>query len=632
MTTNAVNFKNNEMKLAVEKEIADLDRKVDFQKLGISRDELMEKIRHNQVEEYLNEKKVDADDRNGFMKGLGSILKGVGLGGAIAGLAAAVNDESYHNKLTVAYEQATNLPFNEKAGNPHFWEESGLRFCREGIKNLDTFSSETVPNSGIVEVKYVPTIAVQDQEIQSSELQNNVRLLFTKVRSANSGAVNQYDQSDLFQFTLASSDVFEVLRLVVRPLNYIYAKRKQSNIFTAWDETVLSVMTGNYTNARRVIRERTEYIQAINSCIRANNAQALPIGFDLTKRRSLLNGRIFCNDGDRDEIYIFSPTCYYVYDEANGRLVSKQLDLAVVFSSPENVANLLREMLQPLVNGTATSIMAGDMKKAYARQVSTIRELPYTLKGDIYSKDEHILLALRNANVLHNIPTYGTQLDIKQGINTALDTYIYQGELENISGVSKARITGDNAIFCSDTDQVSDLTGQPAFRNGAIHYYKNFIDVNKDQPERYDIMSATRFKNSFSIKFLIEDEDTILRKQTQVYQWGSEIITNVMIWYFPNQGKFDSNTLYGFGYPSTDLHQLEDPSILLEWKDYATRFHYVPMIRDSFYAEGSRFYACPIVHGRYNMTLLTDTQLLHLNNASFGSLISIKEEKPTEVE
>lgn len=626
MTTNAVNFKNNQEKLAVEKEIANLDRKVDFSKLGISKDELMEKIRHNQAEEYLKEKEVNASDRNGFMSGLGSIFRGLGLGGALGGLAAAVNDESYHNKLTVAYDQATKLPFSEKAGNPHYWDAAGFVAPLTYLK-FDMHVKFT--NSGIVHVRYVPTISVNDQEIQSSELQNNVRLLFSVVRAANSGAVNQYDQSDLMQFTLASSSVFEVLRCVVRPFNYIAAKRKNMNAFSAWDETMLTVMTGTSANARRIINEKPEYIQAINSAIRAANAQSLPIGFDLTKRRSLLNGRIFTHSKDRDEYYLFTPTCYYVYDEANAKLISKQFNIASVFASPDNVKQVLNEMLQPLVNGTATAIMAGDMKKAFPRQVQIIRELPYALKGDIYSEDEHILEALRNANLMEGFDGYGSKFDIKQGINALLDTYIYQGTLTTRSDGATIAVLGNDTEHTYTTEEMTYFQNTPTAED-----YKNLLDVKVDDPVKYDIMAGTRFKTSF--RNVYAEDSGIYKVGTQIYQWGTEIIVGCEITYFQIQAEFDNNTPHKIGLRGVNAHGFMplDGAGTYEGQLYG-RFHYLPMKFKQFVADlvNTNFATFKdFAHGRYNAITLTDKQLMNLNNASFGSLVSITQSKDTEVE
>nr|UVJ88905.1 putative capsid protein [Picobirnavirus sp.] len=618
MTKTAVDFTISENKLKLDEAMKALDRKLDYDKLNLDREKLAEAIRTNKVNEELRDAQVSTEQAKLIWDVLNPIKWFTG-----ASSVASANDESWHNKLTIAYEQATKLPFSEKAGNPHYHEQNSYFKDLPGGDLL----RGTSPNSGIVEVKYVPTINVVDQVIQTSELQNNVRLLWTPVRESNSGAVNNYDQSDLFQFTLASGSAFEILRLLVRPINYLNAKRKPQNVYTSWDEHVLEIMTGSRTNARFIIKHKTDIIQAINSKIRTYNSQMLPIGFDLTRRRSLLNGRMFCHTGNKDEIYIFNPTCYYVYDEANARLQSKQLDLNTLFSSIDNILDLLDEMLSPLVNGTVTSIMAGDMKKAFPKQVSYLREIPYQCKGDVYSEDEHILEALRNADVIGTVPGYGSVLDIKQGINANLDTYIYQGTI-----VDKRAV-----IECSpfNMDAISDYI-QSAIGNLDDHSpYKrtSLLDVKNDSPVSYDIMAGTRFKICSETKVTLVDDS--YQYEVKIKTWPTEIIQTVKAYYFVDEVNFYNNELSEITLPS-NVHfgQSYDDTSFREVINCYGRFHYLPQAYNYILHDNVDEFTTVIdlKHSLYNYREMEDLEILHLHVASFGSLISIKMDDKKELE
>lgn len=616
MTRTAVDFTINENKLKLDKMMKDLDRKVDYEKLGIDRAKLEEAIRSNKVNEALKDAQVSTEQAKLIWEVFNPIKW-------FTGASEAVNDESWHNKLTVAYNQATKLPFSEKAGNTHYHNVINY------FKNIEHGSDLTAcsPNSGIIEVVYIPTINVVDQVIQTSELQNNVRLLWTPVRENNSGAINNYDQSDLFQFTLAGGAAFEILRLLVRPINYLNALRKPQNVYTSWDEHVLKVMTGSLANARFIIKNKTNIIQAINSKIRTYNSQLLPIGFDLTRRRSLLNGRIFCHKGNRDELYIFNPTCYYVYDEANAKLKSKNLNLSSVFSSIDNMLDLLDEMLSPLVNGTVTSIMAGDMKKAFPKQVNYLRELPYQSKGDVYSEDEHILEALRNADVIDSIPGYGSVLDIKQGVNANLDTYIYQGTIVGDRAIIECNPYNMDDVAAYIQDTIGNFDTLSPFKRSSL------LDVKVDEPAPYDIMAGTRFKVCSETEVSIVDES--YQFKTIIRTWPSEIIQTVKCNYFENETKFYQNILTNRQMPGNinfgAQMNLEDMNVIL---NSYNRFHYLPQAYNYILSEndGGASLVVDLKHSLYNYREMQDLEILHLHVASFGSLISIKQDNKDDLE
>lgn len=633
MTKTAVDYQG----ILADKEAKRVANEINLKKANISEAELAEAIRHNKVDELLAERKVNQSLAKTILDGIGSAgsaARGVG------SILAAVNDESYHNKLTIAYDQATNLPFNERAGNPAQILRAGSSLPGT-VASASLYKVKALPafNSGIIHVRYVPTIGTIKQQVESSELQNNVRLLWTPVRQSNSGAVNSYDQSDLFQMTLASSSVFEMLRLISRPLNYLNAKRKAMNTITAWDKTLLSVMCGGLANAEYIIENQTDITQAINSCIRSFNSQALPIGFDLTKRRSLLNGRIFTFDGDRDELYIFSPSVYYVYDEATATLVARSLDLNYLFASISNMRDVITRMLNPLVNGTVTSIMAGDMKKAFPKQVSIIRELPLKYNGDVYSKDEHILEALRNATVIPfvidvNDTLFHQNFDIKQGVNANQDTYIYQGRL-NVN--KEAYLTADTIPAMSNfTGWLASVENSAGSMIGTIEENK-ILDVKKDVPERYDIMAGTRFMTTeLQVRGY---ENSTYTQVCEVYQWGSEIINDVQVYGFRDKNDYQVNDLVTNGYIVITGNYFGFCSEYQEnMRRVYERFHYLPQWYNTY---GKDYRASRIIdefglthyiHSLYNYRIMSDDELGHLHVASFGSLVSITSQVDNNLE
>lgn len=628
MTRTAVDYNNAQAKIQADKEIKNLERQLEERiadkKLNLNLKELEEAIRSNKRNEYLEKVKIEDKRAYEIANRIANLFN------PVAGL---FNDESYHNKLTMAYDQATNLPFTEKAGNPHNIIYAGYDVPRiNGVNPCIFTDMRKGTNSGIIVINYIPTIGTTDQKIESSELQNNVRLLWTPVRESNSGAVNNYDQSDLFQFTLASSSVFEILRLLARPLNYINAKRKPMNVFTAWDKHVLDAMTGG--NANYWINNKTEIIQGLNSLIRTYNAQMLPIGFDLTKRRSVLNGNIFTHDGCRDEMYIFIPTTYYVYDEANSKLTAKSLNLTDMCSSIDNMKDVLSSMLSPLVNGTVTSIMAGDMKKAFPKQVSTIRELPYQFKGNVYSNDEHILEALRNADVHNWLPTSGDMLDIKQGVTVNLDTYIYQGTLIDHKAVLQALDdTEDNFSYWYNLIGQDKLSG--------TYKYQHILDIKKDVPERYDIMAGTRFQTSATLGLRAAGgpDDQPYSELYTITQWGSEIIREFKVLTFINEEDFYNNTVREIYMNTSSLEMIvqeyacEDPYLLI---DCYERFHYLPQFYNKVLVDQINDhysqYPMHLAHSLYNYRSMTDKELGALHTASFGSLVSITQSNHNELE
>lgn len=637
MTTNAVNYKTAMSQIDVkraENDIKKIEAELKREGIEINREELLEAIRSHKVNEYLKQQELDEKkwkDKMDVLVAAGSALLGKGGAGALLNL----NDESWHSKMRDTYDQATKLSFSLKGGQPVNTGWSTKSAVADNVKpTTNDFEGEFYvpkPNGGYAIIKYYPVFSVQSQSLEAGETQNVVRTIWNSVRSANSGYINGYDQSDLFQFVYCSSALAEVIATVLRPFNYMDAKRKNGNNYTSNDYVLINAMTGN--NADKVIENKPAYIQILNSKFRSVNAQKLPIGFDLTKRRLVLNKNIFTHDGNKDEFYIFLPKITYKYDEENSKCKAVNIDYADLFSSPTKLGAFLEQLISPLINGNATSTMAGDIKKAYPKNVSTLASLKYTLKGDVYSSDEHILEAVRNANVLPSMDTGDIdEFDIKQGINANTDTYVYAGTLNARNEMTyvwspKYLPANDNE---DDGTMFADQIGLDADHPELTFYPTNLLDIKKDKPEPYDIMAGTRFKVSRYVTFTgetTEDEDYV-KSQLVVTGCGTEIICGMEFCYFNDDA--------GFKTVSESIVDLTD-KVRTNFLDYVftvkdelsnlINFRYCPYIpdckiltwdHDSVHSSANWF---PLGRGNYNMRNITRWELDQLNIASFGSLL-----------
>lgn len=640
MTTNAVNYKTAMGQIDVkraENDIKKIEAELKREGIELNREELLEAIRTHKVNEYLKQQELDEKkwkDKMDVLVAAGSALLGKGGASALLNL----NDESWHSKMRDTYEQATKLSFSLKGGQPvnTGWSEKSAVADNVKPTTSDFEGEYSVPkaNGGFALIKYYPVFSIQSQSLEAGETQNVVRTIWNNVRSANSGYINGYDQSDLFQFVYCSSALAEVIATVLRPFNYMDAKRKNGNNYTSNDYVLINAMTGN--NADNVIENKTAYIQILNSKFRSVNAQKLPIGFDLTKRRLVLNKNIFTHDGNKDEFYIFLPKITYQYDEENSKCKAVNIDYADMFSSPTKLGAFLEKLISPLINGNATSTMAGDIKKAYPKNVSTLTSLKYILKGDVYSNDEHILEAVRNANILPSMDTGDIdEFDLKQGINANTDTYVYAGTLNannEMTYVWTAKYLEANAEDDNGSVFAAQI-GLNADHPELTFYPTNLLDIKKDKPEPYDIMAGTRFKINRYETFSGEtvEGDEFVKSQIVVTGCGTEILCGMEFHYFEGDAEFKRVQTSVADLTSIVHTAFLDYAFTMDDKiSYLINFRYCPYIPDAkvilweFEADSAtetNVRWLSVGRGNYNMRNITRWELDQLNIASFGSLL-----------
>lgn len=635
MTTNAVNYKIGADQNKIRKFEADIKKfEAELKEAGIEldRDKLIEAIRSNKVNEFLRQSELDETKWKNKMDTLvkaGSALLGKGGVGSLLSL----NDESWHNKITDTYDQSTNLSFSRKGGQPikAGWSESrypatNVNPTSNDFVHMDT--SRDVANGGIALIHYYPVFSIQSLSLEAGETQNVVRTIWNKVRSSNSGYVNGYDQSDLFQYVFCSSSLAEILAVVLRPFNYMDAKRKSGNNYMSNDYVLIDLMTGN--NANTIVEQKTSFIQVINSKLRSVNAQKLPIGFDLTKRRLVLNRNIFTHSHNKDEMYVFLPSIAYKYVEADGKCQAVEINYQDIFSSPTKLGQFLETLISPLINGNASSIMAGDIKKAYPKNVATLASLKYQLKGDIYSEDEHILEAIRNANIVPTMPkTDINQFDIKQGINVNQDTYIYAGTL-NASNEMEYKFINTKTADGNDhygTEFLNIIT-----INGGetrSYYPTNYLDVKVDNVSKYDIMAGTRFKVNRRVD-IFRDNDDVIFSSTIVYGCGTEMIHQIEFCNFESAAKFSqveiSKILASDYYENEFLNCTREEAV--QYGLSLINFRYAPYVPElTIITEAEDFWTMAGGRGNYNLRNITNWELDQLNIASFGSLLMTNDDK-----
>nr|UVJ88914.1 putative capsid protein [Picobirnavirus sp.] len=424
----------------------------------------------------------------------------------------------------------------------------------------------------------------------------------------------------------------------MRPFNFMDSKRKQGNIYMSSDKHILNAMTGD--NANVVIANKTAFIQVINSKLRSVNAQKLPIGFDLTKRRLVLNKNIFTHKANKDELYIFNPLITYTYDEANATCKATEIDYDVIFSSPDKMADFLEKLISPLVNGNASSIMAGDIAKAYPKKVGTLNSLKYTLKGELYSDDEHILEAIRNSNVVSCINAdHYDQFDIKQGINANQDTFVYTGTLDNVKNVMYFEFD-DSDIISADDDYAVALAEALAIDSDTPRrdfYHTNILDIKSDNPTKYDIMAETRFKvnRHMIIEGKLVDGDDAITTTTVITGCGTEIINELEFIFFYGTASYAANNVEHRYYGNVFKPQWLDCMSTYGGaaNSYVMNFRYFPyvpyrtLLADIDSNNYDYFAGWCMGRGNYNMRIITQWELDQLNIASFGSLLLTEDDK-----
>lgn len=690
MTKTAVDFTLGTQKIANERDLElakqALTKQLEEQKINISRDELDQLIKHQNATDYLEllgKYRINKNTYNALADGFKTILQYTipDANTALSTAGKMFNDISWHNKLTTAFDFATSLPANHRAGIVEFNNtlpdrQSAIEWSNtfENSVELQDSCQEIGMNGGIAVVYYFPVIEHDDNQIEVSELQNAVRSLYVPVRQANSGAVNNYDQSDLFMLVYACSSIAELMTYFERCLRLVHPEHRDMNTYDAWDKNRLSLVVGGGANANYWITNTPLIIETLNTLIRSVNSILLPIGFDITKRRQLLNQCIFGHhDKWRSEEYIFIPRVFYKYDELNSRLDAVAFDPSTVCVSTQSIINYVTQFIRPIINGTITAIMLGDMAKAYPNQVMVLGEFSREVVGDsssLFSDDEHILMSIRNADLIGEQSINSvTDLTIQQGINATYDTYIYQGVIDTNSRCS-IPLTGSNYSDSVDGDwdyEAASACSYIAAKN--LYDTKQSITItrlshfqtNSDTLDKDELMIATRFKAC--INYILEarnpEDDIYYLTQSggKITQCGTEILSHIILYNYRTLGDYSANNLediivradwtYENGVSVTDnVFPTVGPFVCGRHASLAVKannaYHYLPASAyDIVYAnEGTssslkshdiRSANLSIGRKAYNFIPLKPEEFKYLNIASFGSLIKPQSANETTI-
>nr|AVX53322.1 putative capsid [Marmot picobirnavirus] len=299
---------------------------------------------------------------------------------------------------------------------------TGTRFL-QGVADYNASSNNwTLGDEG----NYIPGIAVAHfayTPVSFSGTQGDpanvaARNLFVQIRRANSGAAN-YAAPDMMMAFIALGEAYSLHNALVRLYGTVlYAKAK--NKYTG--PALVSAMGCDF---RDLSTNLTRLRNIINVMASTLNKRPVPQKFPIFARWSWLTNYVFKDGtGDKVQYYVPMPRYMHVFDETSESTGTslKTIDLTGTFdgtATVDQIAELINQVLTPLMNSTSLDIICGDVDKAFGSEVYSLGYIlnDYTIEP---VESEQFNLQFANAHIFDvslDIETHG-DLSLRQDPNT----------------------------------------------------------------------------------------------------------------------------------------------------------------------------------------------------------------------
>lgn len=301
------------------------------------------------------------------------------------------NDVSWYTKNDQMLKDAASYSYNRPIGYP-------LPSPFPGVQQYNAASA--VPGIMSLWISPVPGVS-QDANSPANLAANNI---YAYVRYMNSGAKN-YDQADLMLYLLAMDSMYYMWNWGKRIYGYM-TQYSQYNIYLP-----KGIAEADCIDWDSFYANPAEFRYYLNMIAAKISSFCVPAVMPFFIRHSWMFSNIYKDsDSNKAQMYMFTPTFYYVYDETGskygGQLVAKRLKSISSFGTASGrlTYTQYKAAMDSMVNAVSYSedigVMSGDILKAYGQEklfkLAPVTE-DYTVTP-VYN--EEVLNQIHNSNIL----------------------------------------------------------------------------------------------------------------------------------------------------------------------------------------------------------------------------------------
>lgn len=426
------------------------------------------------------------------------------------------NDASWYKGNSDLIQSVASLPFSYPTGSPL---QLGMTANIAGPSTIESqvfgFGS-TVP--GLMVLYTAPSLGRSSDVRSVTGVNISSNALYSYIRHANSGAAHG-DPADTMIYLLAMSQVYSYINFLQRiyGLATLYAQQNKYVPST--------LLTANRVDYGDVIENATQLRYYINLLIAQTASFAVPNVFTFFTRQAFLYSNIYTEGTSvRDQLYMFAPDGFWVYEEGSGGGVNAAGHLNYTpfrnptDSSGSNPNNLFtvdkliefgQQMIIPLLGSEDIAILAGDIIKAFgSNNLITLTNLP----------EDYMLTPIRDDAVLEqfkNATIFGACAKGATGTNTHPTSFKVNNNITQTVGVNTASIVSAPQIVMT-FGGMSAGSGSPNSSYNSrviellrsVYESKRILTTYQDVASEDTILENTRLMGTATSSFTKNADDT----------------------------------------------------------------------------------------------------------------------------
>lgn len=505
------------------------------------------------------------------------------------------NDPKWYTNISPLVSDYASVPYSIPNGMPYkMVSKNSFSYVKtDGTKAVKDY--EVTPGIMALDVAPIMGISVSDTSAPNLAAQQ----LYTKIRKANSGAIN-YDKTDVMMTVLAMDSAYMLYETLLRAYR----------------------MLGTYSAVNRYLPDGLLYASGFSPAL-AEDLTAfrgildlfayklvtipIPDQFDFIHRHSWLFTNVYKDDDiNRAQLYLYKPSLLYVWTEGASSeelpylKATPFLDLFETNGQPVStlaqITKAIDKVMTPILGSQDIGTIAGDIMKAFgdAGMIQIKPAEDYAWLEPVYS--EEVLIQMANASFLN-------------------DGYYWEIKNWHIKVEPSNTITGPYLTQKLPLGVITSTGSTSGHFNDVLRGLRNTIlNMPSDNVTPELNMVATRLCFTIGV-------DPDVENGFCIESAGTEVVTRINIWTAESDKNGNCMPMTAQSFVPLEQNRFTG----LSWKFVSkwSKFKYKPTIY--MFDSSDMSSATPVVwyeghlQDDSNYTVLTDDQLRRMNDVAIMS-------------
>nr|AVX53357.1 putative capsid [Marmot picobirnavirus] len=279
------------------------------------------------------------------------------------------NDPSWYSHIYPLLQDVASMPFSYPVGVSYDALNTPAFMTGDTMNSIDQVDDYAKVIPGIFTLELAPTCGIADAIDSAPNIA--AQQLYTLVRKANSGNVNQYDKTDLMMMVMAMDSAYMLYEECIRAYkilgSYNYMSRYQP------DDLLYALGF-----SPEIGRDMADFKAALDLFAYQLGSINVPDQFDFIHRHSWLFSHVYKDSEDsRAQLYAYVPAGFHVWTEGQEgkptylkyvprfELYGLTEDSRYRVRTVDDLRTAINKIMQPILGSQDIGVMTGDLMKAF---------------------------------------------------------------------------------------------------------------------------------------------------------------------------------------------------------------------------------------------------------------------------